>query len=79
MDFEMRAAHLPKESQGQAHVTEIGSGHRGRDRDAAMLAVMGKKQVLKRNFGFLSMLSFSCTILGTWEGVLIIFASGFLK
>ncbi|KXG45519.1 Amino acid/polyamine transporter I [Penicillium griseofulvum] len=31
---------------------------------------MGKKPVLKRNFGILSILGFSCTILGTWEGLL---------
>lgn len=25
----------------------------------------------QRNFGFLSMISFSCTVLVTWEGVLV--------
>ncbi|KAM0804293.1 putative GABA permease [Usnea florida] len=41
------------------------------DRDAADLARLGKKPVLKRRFGFMSLLGFSCTILITWEGILI--------
>ncbi|RAO68089.1 uncharacterized protein BHQ10_004101 [Talaromyces amestolkiae] len=40
------------------------------DRDDANLQRMGKKPVLKRNFNVLSILGFSCTMLGTWEGVL---------
>ncbi|KUL84393.1 hypothetical protein ZTR_08828 [Talaromyces verruculosus] len=40
------------------------------DRDDANLQRMGKKPVLKRNFSVLSILGFSCTMLGTWEGVL---------
>ncbi|KAL9064200.1 MAG: hypothetical protein Q9161_009020 [Pseudevernia consocians] len=47
------------------------------DRDAQTLARLGKRQVLKRRFGFMSMLSFSCTVLVTWEGVLVLFAEGF--
>ena len=27
--------------------------------------------VYQRNFGFMSMVSFSATVLGTWEGVLV--------
>ncbi|KAJ5211544.1 uncharacterized protein N7498_003190 [Penicillium cinerascens] len=41
-----------------------------RERDNEHLQRMGKKPVLKRNFGILSILGFSCTILGTWEGLL---------
>ncbi|KFY71997.1 hypothetical protein V499_07851 [Pseudogymnoascus sp. VKM F-103] len=41
-----------------------------RERDDAHLQRMGKKPVLKRNFGILSILGFSCTILGTWESLL---------
>lgn len=37
--------------------------------DTFLLARLGKKQVLKRNFGFMTMVAFSCTILVTWEGV----------
>ncbi|KAL8832665.1 MAG: hypothetical protein Q9191_000118 [Dirinaria sp. TL-2023a] len=42
------------------------------DDDRALLR-LGKKPVLKglkRNFGFFSILGFSCTVLVTWEGIL---------
>ncbi|KAL4794299.1 amino acid/polyamine transporter I [Aspergillus venezuelensis] len=39
------------------------------DRDVSELARLGKKPVLKRTFGILSTLGFSCTILATWEGI----------
>jgi choline transport protein len=44
--------------------------------DKDNLARLGKKQVLKRNFGFTTILGFSCTILITWEAVTILFAQG---
>ncbi|KAI0539934.1 putative GABA permease [Xylaria digitata] len=44
-------------------------GHNQDDRD---LVRLGKKPVLKRNFGFMSILGFSCTVLITWEGMLIV-------
>ncbi|CAM1509634.1 Fc.00g033730.m01.CDS01 [Cosmosporella sp. VM-42] len=44
--------------------------------DNDQLARLGKKQVLKRNFGFMSILGFSCTILITWEAVTVLFAQG---
>ncbi|KAM6506452.1 hypothetical protein FSOLCH5_013433 [Fusarium solani] len=44
--------------------------------DSDQLARLGKKQVLKRNFGFMSILGFSCTILITWEAVAVLFAQG---
>ena len=39
--------------------------------DDIALARLGKKAVLKRRFGFLSILGFSCTVLITWEGSLV--------
>ncbi|KAI0531703.1 amino acid transporter-like protein [Xylaria digitata] len=61
--------------QAQPGVTATASS--GRDsRDDAALARLGKKPVLKRNFGFLTILGFSCTILITWEGSLITFLAG---
>ncbi|KAI1646302.1 putative GABA permease [Daldinia loculata] len=41
-------------------------------RDERDLMRLGKKPVLKRNFGFMSVLGFSCTVLITWEGMLIV-------
>ncbi|CAD6574116.1 MAG: hypothetical protein ASARMPREDX12_006387 [Alectoria sarmentosa] len=40
------------------------------DRDHADLIRLGKKPVLRRNFGFMSILGFSCTVLTTWEATL---------
>ncbi|KAI1212024.1 amino acid transporter [Annulohypoxylon truncatum] len=45
-------------------------------RDDFALARLGKRPVLKRNFGFMAILGFSCTVLITWEGSLIGFISG---
>ncbi|KAH1271735.1 hypothetical protein KXW35_001609 [Aspergillus fumigatus] len=42
---------------------------RSHDRDVTHLARLGKKSVLRRTFGILSTLGFSCTILATWEGL----------
>ncbi|TVY47217.1 Choline transport protein [Lachnellula occidentalis] len=49
---------------------DVRSGTHSRNSDVEKLARMGKKQVLKRRFGFLSLFGFSCTILITWETVL---------
>lgn len=39
-------------------------------RDELDLMRLGKKPALKRNFGFMQILGFSCTVLVTWEGIL---------
>ena len=39
-------------------------------RDERDLMRLGKKPMLKRNFGFMQILGFSCTVLVTWEGIL---------
>ncbi|KAI1028446.1 hypothetical protein LB503_002692 [Fusarium chuoi] len=39
--------------------------------DSAQLAKLGKKSVLKRNFGGWTILGFSCAVLVTWEGTLM--------
>ncbi|EFX05078.1 amino acid permease [Grosmannia clavigera kw1407] len=44
--------------------------------DKNELARLGKKQVLRRTFGFMSILGFSCTILITWEAVTVLFSQG---
>ncbi|PQE06527.1 GABA permease protein [Rutstroemia sp. NJR-2017a WRK4] len=59
----------PLENNGAAR-------HLSDSRDRNELARLGKKPVLKRNFGFMSILGFSCTVLITWEGSLILFLSG---
>ncbi|GES59362.1 choline transport protein [Aspergillus terreus] len=48
-----------------------------KEMDDINLARMGKRPVLKRNFGLMSMLGFSCTILITWEGITVLFLQAF--
>ncbi|KAJ5550591.1 choline transport protein [Penicillium sp. DV-2018c] len=45
--------------------------------DDANLVRMGKRPVLKRNFGLMSILGFSCTILITWEGIVVLFLQAY--
>ncbi|KAL4816103.1 amino acid/polyamine transporter I [Aspergillus spinulosporus] len=52
---------------------ELNGSRREKTSDDVHLARLGKKQVLRRNFGMLSMLGFSCTILVTWEGFTCLF------
>ncbi|RYO79488.1 hypothetical protein DL766_009347 [Monosporascus sp. MC13-8B] len=46
--------------------------------DDAQLARIGKTPVLKRNFGFLTIVGFSCSVLITWEGSMIGGPSGII-
>lgn len=39
--------------------------------DDEYLLRLGKRPLLKREFGFMSMLGFSCSALLTWEGILV--------
>lgn len=48
-----------------------------RDADSNTLALLGKKQVLKRRFGFWSLFGFAVCELITWETVLALFSQGF--
>ncbi|KAL5393597.1 hypothetical protein PMIN06_007449 [Paraphaeosphaeria minitans] len=58
---------------------EIFSSEPRRDKDGyddAVLARVGKKAVLKRNFGSVTILGFSCVVLITWESALQVFLLG---
>ncbi|KAI0023721.1 amino acid transporter-like protein [Xylariomycetidae sp. FL0641] len=44
--------------------------------DDANLERLGKRPVLRRSFGFLTILGFSCTVLTTWEATLFVFTAG---
>ncbi|KAL4786037.1 amino acid/polyamine transporter I [Aspergillus varians] len=59
-ELKHRAVSANREVRGTIH---------SQDRDVHDLARVGKKSVLKRTFGILSTLGFSCTILATWEGL----------
>jgi len=45
--------------------------------DSATLALLGKKQVLKRRFSFISLFGFAVCELITWETVLALFSQAF--
>lgn len=47
------------------------------DNDSDVLALLGKKQVLKRRFGFWSLFGFAVCELITWETVLALFSQSF--
>lgn len=46
------------------------------DSDSDILAILGKKQVLKRRFGLVSIFGFATCELVTWETVLYLFSQG---
>ncbi|KAL2844898.1 putative amino acid permease [Aspergillus pseudodeflectus] len=66
------AGHEIKSIHAEPHELESSSRGKGYSDDLA-LARLGKKQVLRRNFGMISLLGFSCTILVTWEGFACLF------
>ncbi|KAI9757776.1 MAG: hypothetical protein M4579_003312 [Chaenotheca gracillima] len=47
-----------------------------KDRDENDLAAFGKRQQLKRKFGFVSMVGLTCTLMATWEGLFSVFSLG---
>ncbi|KAI5923264.1 putative GABA permease [Camillea tinctor] len=51
----------------------------GYSRDERDLMRLGKNPVLKRNFGFMSIMGFSCTVLITWEGIMIVSSQSLLN
>ncbi|PWY92298.1 amino acid transporter [Aspergillus heteromorphus CBS 117.55] len=55
---------------GEMAVQELGSSPY-KNRDDADMAKHGKKQQFQRNWGFLSMLGFTTTMMCTWEAVLL--------
>ena len=57
-------------------VNDDGGGKSFVTRDDKEMAYLGKKQQLRRNFGFMSMVGFSCTLMITWEGMLCVFVYG---
>ncbi|CAG8950590.1 hypothetical protein HYFRA_00002799, partial [Hymenoscyphus fraxineus] len=50
--------------------------HSSMNRDEQEMAFFGKTQQLKRNFGFLSIAGFVCSLLSTWEGLFGVFLYG---
>ncbi|KAI5777088.1 amino acid/polyamine transporter I [Geopyxis carbonaria] len=59
------------------HTAEPHSEQKLLSRDDADLAHFGKRPQLRRYFGMVSIIGLTCTLMITWEGVLIVFAGGF--
>lgn len=51
----------------------------GSTRDDDQLRRLGKRPLLNRGFGFMSILGFSCSALLSWEGILVTSISGLLN
>ncbi|KAI9685415.1 MAG: hypothetical protein M1822_004546 [Bathelium mastoideum] len=75
-DHAMEFTGIPAKAQNGNHIEELERAYESHVRDGQTLARLGKKPVLKRNFGVLAILAFSCTVLVTWEGVLELFTTG---
>ncbi|RWA07855.1 hypothetical protein EKO27_g7246 [Xylaria grammica] len=56
---------------------EVKRGKLSVEHDDRVLTRLGKVPVLKRNFAFMSMLGFTCTVMNTWEGELQLFLQSF--
>ncbi|KAL3703931.1 hypothetical protein TMatcc_009621 [Talaromyces marneffei ATCC 18224] len=48
----------------------------GNGADKRDMSALGRDQVLRRNFGFISILGFGCTLIATWEVVLTLLTYG---
>ncbi|GLA57177.1 hypothetical protein AtubIFM54640_003302 [Aspergillus tubingensis] len=48
----------------------------GTVRDQRDMSALGRVQVLRRNFRFISILGFGCTLISTWEVILTLLTSG---
>ena len=55
------------EERDLADSVHTSNKNRGTADDDHMMRVLGKKQVLNRNFRFISTLGFACTLMSTWE------------
>ncbi|TVY55613.1 Choline transport protein [Lachnellula suecica] len=64
------------ESLGAVEVSDA-DNNGNTSRDDQEMAYFGKRQQLKRNFGFLSIAGFVCSLLSTWEGMFAVFLLGF--
>ncbi|PIG69434.1 amino acid permease [Aspergillus arachidicola] len=50
--------------------------YRGTVKDQADMSALGREQVLRRNFRFISIVGFGCTLIATWEVILTLLEQG---
>ncbi|OBT91591.1 hypothetical protein VE01_10363 [Pseudogymnoascus verrucosus] len=77
MEFEMTGRRPSRNGSGEVKNDDEEYSYGSRDR--AVLANLGKKQALKRNFGFISMVGFSSTLMATWEPLSALLQGGLLN
>ncbi|KAI6914234.1 hypothetical protein KC318_g893 [Hortaea werneckii] len=53
--------------------SSVPTKYRGTAADARDMKIMGKTQVLRRNFRFITMLGFASTVMASWEVLLVLF------
>ena len=70
IELQLRTTQVYDAAIPRSHTrSNTGSDHVQAVEDDRNLKRLGKKPVLRRTFGFMSVLGFSCTVLITWEGI----------
>ncbi|CAK7200079.1 hypothetical protein SEUCBS139899_002767 [Sporothrix eucalyptigena] len=71
--------YIEMSSETQVFETEKLNSKGGTEADARDMEMLGRTQVLNRNFRFLSTLGFACTLMSTWEIALMTSAFGLIN
>ena len=79
MVTELPADKYSDEARQAVVSTAVPERYRGTTADQYDMAVLGKKQVLRRNFKFVTMLGFASTVMVAWEYVQAIRPSAMSK
>nr|AUW31164.1 putative GABA permease [Cladonia uncialis subsp. uncialis] len=59
-----------KDEEDPNHVAHVAPKYLGTATDQRDMSVLGRQQVLRRNFRFISIVGFGCTLISTWEVLL---------
>ncbi|KAH8602283.1 amino acid transporter-like protein [Bisporella sp. PMI_857] len=70
---EQHVAHNAQASDKEVDEYELPARYRGTEADKRDMLTLGKKQVLRRNFKFITMLGFASTVMASWELMLPLF------
>ncbi|KAJ4301530.1 hypothetical protein N0V90_003623 [Kalmusia sp. IMI 367209] len=70
LDLDAKGMGATEASIFDKKISLVPQKYHGTDADKHDMDVLGKKQVLRRNFNFLTMLGFASTCIASWEGIL---------
>ncbi|KAK0511157.1 hypothetical protein JMJ35_006709 [Cladonia borealis] len=59
-----------RDEEDPNHVSHVAPKYLGTATDQRDMSVLGRQQVLRRNFRFISIVGFGCTLISTWEVLL---------